>query len=100
MGTGQYDPPLYPGWTAFWKVIYGNDPAIVHVWVTNAPHPVHDPNTNTNEDFDALRNVEGGSTVIYLHWGEDEHRNSPNGRNIQASEFHAVINAAIQGVIG
>ena len=54
-------------------------------------NPVHNPETQwTNEDFDELRQV-GGSTVIYLHWGEDNDRRP---RDIPEAELRAVIDAA------
>ena len=62
----------YNGWKGFWKVIYGStgpDPALHHLFVTDAPisESNHQISTNTDKDDDTLNNV-NGYNIVYLMW--------------------------------
>jgi len=62
--AGSYE--VGKGYLAFWKQVCDtSDPAIIHLWITNAENAEHSYSESSDNDEDVLRGVKG-SRVIYI----------------------------------
>ena len=95
-GGGQrtHSTYAYGGYTAFWKQTHSaNDPAVTHIWITDAANAVHSgaATTNTDSDADGVSGL-GGAAVIYLLWGESA------GAEVDEAGFRAVVEATVDAL--